>query len=883
MIDDNSGMFYYQYSGKGTVPATAGKWKIMIADDEQEIHDMTRLALKHFVYDGKSLEFISAYSGAEANRLMEEHPDTAVILLDVVMEEDHSGLLVTKYIREKLRNNLVRIILRTGQPGQAPKHDVIVQYDINDYREKTELTSEKFNIAMLLALRTYRAIINLENNKRGLEEIIAVNMKTTSQLTTLLASIKDMISIKDISGKFVLINNAFKEFLGLDEQEIIGRTYDDLFPPLFAAKERESDREVLETLKPVQIEHKIIGHDGESTILRQEKNPAVQTERKISGWEGDIYLETIKNPIFTETGKVFGMVSVSRDITERKNLEIELRQSRDEYRVGFRAIVENSQDIIIRIDSDYICRYMNPSCGLYLMLKPEDFIGRHIIRFSELGFDADFVQNMIHLTQTTVQSRERQEKEMQINGVRWFHAVSVPELDDSNNVVSVIIIAHNITDRKKIETAMNKNLRLLKKAIETTQVGFTITDADGVIIYTNEAEAAIHGYTVSELIGSNIRMLAPKELSKPLTEDELIAFRVNTDKSTKRWKRESINARKDGSTFPVQLMSDVVMDDDGTVAAVATSCEDITERKHLEEKIRQHSEHLEAEVQARTAELSKTLTELQQSQEQLVQSAKMASLGVLTAGVAHEINNPLAFVYANIGNLEKFFQRLFGLLEKYDKIESSAVDKSEIDKYKQEINYSYLVSRISPLIIKTKEGIDRIKKIVQDLRNFARLDISDITDMNINESLDTTLELLYHEYKNRIVIVREYGEIPVLQCYSAKFNQVFMNLLINACQAIEGEGEVKIRTSVDTEKIEIAITDNGKGIPPEIQTRIFDPFFTTKPVGVGTGLGLSISYKIIKEHQGDILVDSTAGKGTTFTVKLPLPQQMSLVRNTLIS
>lgn len=850
--NDNTEMFFYRYGGKGKAPSAAGTWKVLIVDDEQEVHEMTRMALKHFVYDGKPVELISAYSGGEAKRLMEENPDTAVILLDVVMEEDNSGLLVTKYIREELKNNQVRIILRTGQPGQAPQHEVIVQYDINDYREKTELTKDRFDVAMLLALRTYRAIINLENGKRGLEQIIAENARTTSQLTTLLASVKDMISIKDIDGKYVLINDAFKEFIGLDEKEIIGRTYDNFFPKTFATKERESDREVLETLKAVQIEH------------------------KISGREGDTYLETIKNPIFTETGEVFGMVSVSRDITERKLFELELRQSRDEYRMGFRAIVENSQDIITRIDSDYVCRYMNPSCGLYMMLKPEDFIGRHITKFSELGFDEDFIKGVIDLTRVTVGSKERQEKEIAINCVQWFQAVSVPELDESGVVTSVIIIAHNITDRKNIEVAMTKNLRLLTKAIETTQVGFTITDADGVIIYTNEAEAAQHGYTVDELIGANIRIMAPKEISRPLTEEELIAFRVNTDKSTKRWKRESVNSRKDGSHFPVQLTSDVVMDDDGTVAAIATSCEDITERKQMEEKIRRHSEHLEEEVQVRTAELSSTLRELQHSQEQLVQSAKMASLGVLTAGVAHEINNPLAFVSGNIGNLEKFIRRLFGLLERYDKIESSDEVKSEIDNYKKEINYSYLASRITPLIAKTKEGTERIKKIVQDLKNFARLDIADLTDMNINESLDTTLELLFHEYKNRVVIVREYGDIPVLQCYAAKINQVFMNLLVNACQAIEGEGEVKIRTSADIEKIEIAITDTGKGIPPEIRTKIFDPFFTTKPVGVGTGLGLSISYKIIKEHQGDILLDSAVGKGTTFTVRLPLPQSQCL-------
>ncbi|MBF0319311.1 MAG: PAS domain S-box protein [Nitrospirae bacterium] len=844
-IDDNRFYFKHDGSGENTPTEKSGKWKIMIVDDEEEVHEMTRLALKHFAYEGKSVEFVSAYSGSEAKRLIAENPDTAVMLLDVVMEDDHSGLFVTKYIREDLKNNFVRIILRTGQPGQAPKQDVIVQYDINDYREKTELTSDKFNLAMILALRTYRDIMTINDSKKGLEKAMLESLKTSSQLTTLLASIEDMICIKDMDERLVLTNGAFKEFTGLTDEDIIGKTYANFFPPAFAKKERESDREVFVTLKAVQI------------------------EQKLSSRAGDVYLETIKNPIFSEAGKVFGLVSVSRDITERKKLEIELRNSRDEYRLGFRAIVENSNDIITRIGSDYICRYVNPSCSLYLpQYKPEDIIGRHINQYYELGFNDEFIQCLIHMTRETIESNEKQEKEFYVDNTHfraWFHAVSVPEVDTLNDVVAVIIIAHDITDRKKIENAMHKDLQLLTKAIETTQVGFTVTDNKGVIIYSNESEAIMHGYTVNELIGSDIEILAPKDLRKPLTQDQL--------KRLKRWKRESINMRKDESTFPVQLMSDVVMDDDGQLTAIVTSCEDITERRQMEEKIFRHSESLEATVKARTAELYKTFTELKQSQEQLIQSAKMASLGILTAGVAHEINNPLSFVYGNIGNLEKFVHKLFSLLNKYDTIESSSESKLEIESFKQEINFKYITERIDTLIVKTKEGANRIKKIVLDLKNFARLDIADLTDMDVNESLNTTLELLYHEYKNRVVIKREYGEIPKLQCYAAKVNQVFMNLLINSCQAIEGEGEVIIRTSADDETVNIAIIDNGKGIPPEIKDKIFDPFFTTKPVGVGTGLGLSISYKIIKEHGGEIIVESRPGKGTTFTVSIPLPKK----------
>ncbi|MEO5360152.1 MAG: PAS domain-containing protein [Nitrospirota bacterium] len=315
----NDDKLIFQDDVKDTPVGKTEKWKVMIVDDEREVHDMTRLVLRHFVYDGKPLDFLSAYSGSEADRLISENPDIAVILLDVVMENDHSGLEVTRYIREELKNNLVRIILRTGQPGQTPKQHVIVQYDINGYMEKGALTSEDFKVSLLLALKTYRDIVSLNNNTMKIEKANVENIKTSSQLSTLIASVKDMISIKDTAGRFVLVNNAFSKFIGLDKQAIIGKTYEDFFPPQFAKKERESDNEVLQTLK------------------------AVHVEQVLSSSEGDVYIETIKNPIFIETGevfagkvfdgKVFGCVAVARDITERKLNEQRLREINEQLNV----------------------------------------------------------------------------------------------------------------------------------------------------------------------------------------------------------------------------------------------------------------------------------------------------------------------------------------------------------------------------------------------------------------------------------------------------------------------------------------------------------------------------------------------------------------------
>ncbi|KJU81986.1 response regulator receiver sensor signal transduction histidine kinase, partial [Candidatus Magnetobacterium bavaricum] len=165
---------------------------------------------------------------------------------------------------------------------------------------------------------------------------------------------------------------------------------------------------------------------------------------------------------------------------------------------------------------------------------------------------------------------------------------------------------------------------------------------------------------------------------------------------------------------------------------------------------------------------------------------------------------------------------------------------------------------------------DRIKKIVSDLKTYSRMDRAEILETNINESITVTLDLLTHEFKGRITIVTEYADIPLIRCYSSQLNQVFMNILINACHAIEGKGEIKIKTSIENEMLHIDISDTGTGIPLEIREKLFDPFFTTKPIGEGTGLGLSVSLGIIKKHNGDIVVESIQGKGTTFTIKLPL-------------
>ncbi len=303
------------------------------------------------------------------------------------------------------------------------------------------------------------------------------------------------------------------------------------------------------------------------------------------------------------------------------------------------------------------------------------------------------------------------------------------------------------------------------------------------------------------------------------------------------------------------------------------------------------TEELEKKIISRTRELvrekenaERLLRELQETQMHLVQSEKMASLGQLVAGVAHEINNPVAYVKANIAYLQKKsgdlrklydeFSALFDYYEPFKTIPDPPHDDfrrklEEIDRLIDQSKLEKFLDDLPSVIHEMKDGVDRTQKIVEDLRNFSRLDEAQYKDVDLNESIDGTLNILKNEYKTRIQIHRDYTPLPKVYCNPGQINQVIMNILTNAIQAIEGRGDIWIRTVAGVNNILIGIRDNGPGIPEAIQARVFDPFFTTKPVGKGTGLGLSISFKIIENHKGTIFFDSRPGEGTEFKITLP--------------
>jgi len=295
----------------------------------------------------------------------------------------------------------------------------------------------------------------------------------------------------------------------------------------------------------------------------------------------------------------------------------------------------------------------------------------------------------------------------------------------------------------------------------------------------------------------------------------------------------------------------------------------------MEKKVRERTQ----ELSDKNEELNKAYEELKDAQSLLVHNEKMRSLGELVAGVAHELNNPINFIYGNMTHLKEYSNNLIEIISRYEELENKVDDEKvkEIQALKDEIDYEFLKDDILELIKSCTDGAERSKQIVIDLKDFSRLDQSVIKEIDVNESIDSTLNILQNKYKDRINIIREYGKLPYLECYAGQMNQVFMNVLDNAAQSIEETGDVTIRTRTENDNIVIEFEDTGSGIEQTILNQIFDPFFTTKPVGSGSGLGLSITYKIIKSHNGEINVESDVNKGTKFTIKIPVNWQGTIV------
>ena len=313
--------------------------------------------------------------------------------------------------------------------------------------------------------------------------------------------------------------------------------------------------------------------------------------------------------------------------------------------------------------------------------------------------------------------------------------------------------------------------------------------------------------------------------------------------------------------------------------------QDITQRTLAEAALRESRDLLEERVQTRTADLNTAndtlkqeqgrqavlIKRLEEAQNQLLQSERMASIGQLAAGVAHEINNPVGFVNSNLGSLQRYVIDMLKLLSAYEHAEVALPDAAmqQIRQVKVDIDVEFLREDVASLLVESLDGLKRVTRIVQDLKDFSHVDESERQWADLEAGLESTLRVVWNELKYKAEVVKEFSGIPQVECFAFQLNQVFMNLLINASHAIEGRGTIAVRTGHDETCVWVEVQDSGRGIKPEHLSRIFEPFFTTKPVGQGTGLGLSLAYGIVQKHNGRIEVKSEVGQGTVFKVILP--------------
>lgn len=441
----------------------------------------------------------------------------------------------------------------------------------------------------------------------------------------------------------------------------------------------------------------------------------------------------------------------------------------------------------------------------------------------------------------------------------------------------------DLSERRRALAREEQLLEILAQIIESYPVPTFVIDDKHKVTHWNRACATVTGLPAADVLGTNRQWSAFYPHERPVMADLIVdgALEANFDLFyAGRFRRSTLieGAFEGEDYFPnagehgcwLFFTAAPIRGRNGRIIGAVETLQDVTARREAEEALRRHQHQLERLVAERTAQL-------QQANEQLLQSEKLASIGQLAAGVAHEINNPIGYVYSNIGSLERYMTDLFEMICLYESAEAVSAfpeHASALRAKREAIDLAFLKEDIPMLMRESREGIKRVKKIVLDLKDFSHVDTTNEWQWrNLHACIESTLNVVSNELKYKADVVKEFGDIPDIQCLPSQLNQVLVNLLVNSAHAIgEHRGQITIRTGNKGDAVWLEIADTGSGIPEEIQSRIFDPFFTTKPVGKGTGLGLSLSYGIIQRHNGTISVSSKAGAGSVFRIVLPIRQ-----------
>lgn len=681
-------------------------------------------------------------------------------------------------------------------------------------------------------------------------------------LQALIDNTNACIFIKDYchqNGNYVLVNKQFEAIFGCDRSEIEGKSDYDFFPKAAADQFYETDLEVLRNRQLVQVEEDVPQADGMH-----------------------IYLST-KFPLFDDNGEPYALCGISTDITARKRAEEQLLASRQ----LLRHVIDNIPQAIFWKDRQSVYLGCNRNFAQAAGLAhPGDIIG---LTDSDLPWTPEEAEFYRSNDQQVMGSGQAQyhllESQQQSNGQHiWCDTNKIPLFDADGQVMGILGTFEDITARKQIEEELHESKQLLELVLDAMPLYTFWKSKDSVYLGCNRRFAQLTG------VGEPEHIFGKTDYDLPFSKEEADWY-IELDRRVMTSDQPAYNViepqqhHEDGRQRWSETNKIPLHDQAGNVIGILGTFQDVTERIEAQEALKRS----EAELRQKAEELEHLVRELRRTQAQLVQTEKMSSLGQLVAGIAHEINNPVNFIHGNVGHARSYIRDLIVILQAYQSHVPNP--NAEIQDLMEQVDLEFLLVDLPKLLDSMQIGADRIRDIVTSLRTFSRLDEAEVKDVDIHAGIDSTLMILHNRLKARsdrpeILVHKDYGALPHVECYAGQLNQVFMNILVNAIDALEEKDRdrslaemaklpsqlwITTQVTADRTAIRISIRDNGPGIPIHLQPRIFDPFFTTKPVGKGTGLGMSISYQVVVDkHDGQLTCRSTVGEGSEFVIEIPV-------------
>jgi len=642
----------------------------------------------------------------------------------------------------------------------------------------------------------------------------------------------------DDEGKVWKFSDTAKDIFGYSATEAIGMNIHDLISD-FPFNQIFQDLETDET-NTAEVKHYV--NPQEYTLLCKDGSP--------------LTVEVAVN--LFEREKRNSLLCVVRDITEQSNIYQTLRKSAERFDLAMHGVNDGLWDWDLISNEVYFSPRWKSMLGY-----EESEIKNHLDEWAK-NVHSDDLNNVMSEVTAYLENKTQEyrvEFRMRHKNGHFINVLSRGQVvrNKQGKAIRFVGTHVDITENKKNEKLLRESELKFRTLFDASSDAIMLLDETGFFDCNAATLKMFHCNSVSDFCEYH-----PADLSPALQESGCSSLE-EANKQIEKVMREGSNffewthRRINGEIFPAEvLLSTMLLDGKSIIEATVR---DISERKESERMLKQGYD-----------KLKKANHDLKEAQAQLLQSEKMASIGQLAAGVAHEINNPVGYVSSNISTLKKYVKDLFELLDGYESLFNAipeSEEKNNLLSFKNKIEPDYLRQDINDIIFESIEGVSRVKNIVQDLKDFSHVDQGEWEYADLHKGINSTLNIINNELKYRAAVVKEFGEIPPVYCMPSQINQVILNLLVNASHAIEKGGYIYIRTGVNDDWLWMEIEDTGKGIPEENIKRIFEPFFTTKDIGKGTGLGLSMTYGIIEKHNGRIDVSSKPGEGTVFRICLP--------------